>query len=115
MENYTRWNLMKSQTLAKSVFELHPVSISIDKYGFRETTLPTETEIFAWEIRLHLDGACRQNEIWVEQLEKKIQHPIYNLGVSGLSTETGTHVIGGRVGEGRRMGLQDPPPSVDDL
>ena len=39
--------LMKSQTLATSVFELHPVSISIDKYGFRETTLPTETEIFS--------------------------------------------------------------------
>jgi hypothetical protein len=78
-------DLMKSQTLAKSVFELHPVSILIDEYGFRETTSPTGTEIFSLGDSFTLGWGVHQNEIWVERLEKKLRQPIYNLGVSGLS------------------------------
>jgi hypothetical protein len=76
---------MKSQTLAKSVFELHPVSISIDESGFRETTPLAAAKIFALGDSFTLGWGVKQNETWVEQLEKAMRRPIYNLGVSGLS------------------------------
>ncbi len=78
-------DLTRSQTLAKSVFELHPVSISIDESGFRETTPLAAAKIFALGDSFTLGWGVRQNEVWVELLEKEIQQPIYNLGVSGLS------------------------------
>jgi len=77
--------LMKSPTLAKSVFELHPVSISIDKHGFRETRSPTGTGVFSLGDSFTFGWGVNQNETWVELLERKMQLPIYNLGVSGLS------------------------------
>ena len=77
--------LMKSPTLAKTVFQLQQDSISIDKHGFRETTSPSGTEIFALGDSYAVGLGVSQNDIWVKRLEKNLRRPIYNLGVSGLS------------------------------
>ena len=78
-------DLMKSPTLAKTVFQLQRDSISIDQHGFRETTSPSGTEIFALGDSYTVGLGVSQNDIWVKRLEKTLGRPIYNLGVTGLS------------------------------
>ncbi len=82
-------------------------------HGFRETTSLAATKIFGLGDSFTLGWGVRQNEIWVERLEKEMQQPIYNLGVSGLSPKQELMLLEYMLQKGK--GTSNPTPSVDDL
>src|SRR5262249_38125845 len=77
--------LMKSSTLAQSVFQLKNVSYSIDEYGFRETVSPVDAKIFACGDSFVFGHGVDQTRTWVKLLEGLIERPVYNLGINGAS------------------------------
>jgi hypothetical protein len=77
--------LMKSSTLAQSVFQLKHVSYSIDEYGFRETVSPLDAKVFALGDSFVFGHGVDQTRSWVKLLEDVIETPVYNLGISGAS------------------------------
>jgi lysophospholipase L1-like esterase len=92
--------LAKSPTLANSVFQLQRDSISIDKHGFRETTSPNGTEIFALGDSYAVGLGVSQNDIWVKRLERNLGRPIYNLGVTCLSPKEEFLLLEHMLGQG---------------
>ena len=63
---------------------------------------PLELKSSALGDSFTLGWGVRQNEIWVELLEKKMQQPIYNLGVSGLSPKQELMLLEYLLQEGNR-------------
>jgi hypothetical protein len=76
---------MESPTLAKSVFELHQFSCSIDQHGFRNTTPLGQADIFALGDSFTFGWAIGAEKSWVGLLGNAIHQPIYNLGVDNFS------------------------------
>lgn len=77
--------LMKSRTLADSVFQLKRLRISIDEHGFRETTPMSQAEIFSLGDSFAFGWGVEDGRTWVDLLERAIGEPIYNLGVHDAS------------------------------
>ncbi len=77
--------LMKSPTLAKSVFELQQFSCIIDQHGFRNTIALDHAEIFTLGDSFTFGWAVDSARSWVGILEQAIHRPIYNLGIHDSS------------------------------
>ncbi|HNP29426.1 MAG: hypothetical protein KC592_06285 [Nitrospira sp.] len=77
--------LMQSPILAKSVFELHQFSCSIDQHGLRNTTPMGQADVLALGDSFTFGWAMDREKSWVGLLEHAIHRPIYNLGIDGAS------------------------------
>jgi len=80
-----RPRLMASPTIVNSILESRQVSSHIDKQGFRKTIPLKQARIFALGDSYTFGVSVTQDKIWVEQLQRMLEEPIYNLGVSGHS------------------------------
>ncbi len=75
--------LLEIPSVASAVARPRRISNAVDQHGFRETTPIEEARIFALGDSFVFGVGVDQPRNWVEVLERKIDRPVYNLGVSG--------------------------------
>lgn len=77
--------MLRSPTLADSVLERRHVATVIDAHGFRETTPLAQARIFALGDSFTFGTGTTQDRTWVEDLERRLGEPVYNLGHNASS------------------------------
>jgi len=80
-----RWQLMRSPTLAHSVFQKQQVSIRINELGFRETKPLEQCSIFALGDSFTFGWGVTQVKTWTNVLQRATGNCIYNLGIHDAS------------------------------
>jgi len=76
--------LLASPTLA-ALLKPHPLTVTIDEHGFRDTTPIEQAEIFALGDSFTFGWALDADDSWVEQLQTLLDRPVYNLGIHDAS------------------------------
>lgn len=77
--------LQKFKNLANAILELRPVDYTIGKDGFRDTGILENARILALGDSFAFGATTVQHKAWVELLGRRIEAPVYNLGVNGFS------------------------------
>lgn len=76
--------LLESPTLV-ALLKPHPLTVTIDEHGFRNTTPIDEAEIFALGDSFTFGWAVDAEDAWVGRLQDLLDRPVYNLGVHDSS------------------------------
>jgi len=76
--------LLESPTLA-ALLKPHPLTVTIDEHGFRDTTPIEEAEIFALGDSFTFGWAVDAEDSWVGRLQSLLDRPVYNLGIHDAS------------------------------
>jgi hypothetical protein len=76
--------LLESPTLA-ALLKPHPLTVTIDENGFRDTTPIEQAEVFALGDSFTFGWAVDAEESWVERLQSLLDRPVYNLGIHDAS------------------------------
>ena len=82
---FYRPHLMRSPTLASSVFQKQHVSITINELGFRETNLLEQCTIFALGDSFAFGWGVTDDKVWTKVLDRAIGTCVYNLGIHDAS------------------------------
>lgn len=77
--------MLASPTLVHSVLESRRVDTAIDARGFRETSPLEASRIFALGDSFTYGSTTTQARTWVEELERRLGEPVYNLGHNDYS------------------------------
>lgn len=77
--------LLGSPLIRNEVLELRTIDYRIDDNGFREQTLLSAAAVYCLGDSYTFGHGIGQDSNWVERLERRIDQPVYNLGMPATS------------------------------
>lgn len=83
--NFYSEPMLNSPTLVGSVLKKYPITIRINELGFRESKEIGDAEIFALGDSFTFGWGINASESWSGLLERRIDRPVYNLGIHDAS------------------------------
>ena len=78
-------DLLKHQVLRDEVLQLRHIEFMIDQYGLRNTTPPSESDVFVLGDSFAFGYHMTQSSTFPSLLKSRLGKPVYNMGVSGVS------------------------------
>ena len=76
-------DLLKHQVLREEVLQLRHIDFIIDQYGLRNSTPPSESDVFVLGDSFAFGYHMTQSSTFTSLLKSRLGKPVYNMGVSG--------------------------------